>query len=207
MPNRQTKAILCGLAAAGLFTAQTAWAAGETVVPPATPVAAPVAAALTGPLIPGVCLLSNQGIVSRAKIGVAASTRLEALTHASQVEFDGEKASLEARAKALSARRATLPPAQLQTQGQALNQRYQALQAKAAARSRQLEDTRAKATGQLIDAAQPFVAQAFAAHGCGLLFAREAVLGGNLGNDLTSEIVTAMDAKAAPITIDLEPAR
>lgn len=203
MTTRQTKAILCGFAV-GLITAQSVWAAGEAA--PA-PVAAPAQPAMTGPLVPGVCLLSNQGVVSRAKIGVAASARLEQLTHASQTEFNGEKASLEARAKALSAKRATLPPAQLQAQGQALNQRYQALQAQASVRSGQLDAARARATARVIDAAQPFVVQAFAAHGCGLLLAREAVLGGNLGNDLTGEVVTAMDAKATPIAIELEPAR
>ena len=206
MTLRQTKTILIGLAA-GLITAQSAQAAGETAPVAPAPVTAPVAPALTGPLVPGICLLSQQGIISRAKIGVAASARLEQLTHASQTEFNGEKASLEARAKALSAKRATLPPAQLQAQGQALNQRYQALQTQAAVRSGQLDATRAKATARVIDAAQPFVAQAFAAHGCGLLLAREAVLGGNLGNDLTGEVVTAMDAKATPITVELEPAR
>ena len=203
MTARETRAILVGLAA-GLIAAPSVWAAGEAA--PA-PVAAPAPPAMTGPLVPGVCLLSNQGLVSRSKIGVAASARLEQLTHAAQTQFNGEKASLEARAKALSAKRATLPPAQLQAQGQALNQRYQALQAQASVRSGQLDATRAKATARVIDAAQPFVAQAFAAHGCGLLLAREAVLGGNLGNDLTGEVVTAMDTKATPITIELEPAR
>ena len=34
---------------------------------------------------------------------------------------------------------------------------------------------------------------------------REAVISGNLGNDLTGEILTAFDAAATPMTFDLEP--
>ena len=37
-------------------------------------------------------------------------------------------------------------------------------------------------------------------------FSRAAVLGGNLGNDLTAETIAAMDAKVTPLTFDLAPA-
>ena len=47
---------------------------------------------------------------------------------------------------------------------------------------------------------------AFAAHKCGLLFAREAALGGNFGNDLTTDVLAAFDAKGTPITVELAPA-
>ena len=189
-------AALCGLLAS---SAQAADA------PQATAPVAP-APALAGPVIAGICILSQQSLVGRSKIGAAATAHLRELAQVSQSEFDAEKVRLENRGKALNAKRATLAPAQLQAQGLALNQRIQALQAEAATRSRQLDDTRGKAVGRIVEAAQPFIAQAYAAHGCGLLIAREAVLGGNPANDLTGEVLTAMDAKAAPLSFGLEPA-
>jgi Skp family chaperone for outer membrane proteins len=163
---------------------------------------------MNGPLIAGICLLSRQDLVGRSKVGAAASARVVELQHSSQTEFDGEKAHLEARASALRAKRPTSAAmqAQMQAQAQTLNQQAQQMQERAAVRSRQLEATHSLAVNQVLAAAQPFVEQAYAAHNCGLLLDKDVALGGNLGNDLTPEAIAAMDAKAAPITVELVPA-
>ena len=190
----------------------TGAARAQGAVPPAMPAAAPAAAAVvkavaTAPLIAGVCLLSRQEVIGRSKVGEAANARIEALTRSFQAEVGAEKARLESRAAALRAKRPTSPAMQqqMQAQGQALNRDAQLFQERAAGHSRQLEATQAKTTSRLLEAAQPFVDQASAAHNCGLLLAKEAVLGGNMGNDLTREVVAAMDAKATPLVIGLEP--
>jgi Skp family chaperone for outer membrane proteins len=185
-----------GLAAAALVVCCCSSAAAQTQSPPPP---------LAGPLVAGVCLLSQDQLVGGSKIGQAASARLHSLTQEVQSQLDAEKARLEKRGAALSAQRATLAPAQLQAEGQALNQHAQALQAEAAERSRQIDATRAKVLGLILQAAQPYIGQAYAAHACGLLVSREAVLGGNLGNDLTAEVIAGLDAKAAPLTFNLEP--
>ena len=100
-----------------------------------------------------------------------------------------------------------MTPLALQAAGRALNQSAQALQAKATDRTQQIDATKAKAFGTILQQAQPFVAAAYAAHSCGIILAREAVLGGNLGNDLTPEVIAALDAKATPVPFDLEPPR
>ncbi len=106
---------------------------------------------------------------------------------------------------ALCAQRATMAPAQFQAQGQALNQRAQAFQAEATERSRQIDATRNRVLNLVLQQAQPYIAQAYSAHACGLLFSREALLAGNLTNDLTGEVITALDAKATPLNFDLDP--
>ena len=136
---------------------------------------------------------------------VAANARLHSLAEQAQASLDADKASLERRANALNAERTTLTPAQFQAKAQALNQRGQAIQTEAAERTRQLEATRQKAFGLILQEAQPFIATAYTAHSCGLLFSREAVLGGNMANDLTPEVVVALDAGVAPVSFDLEP--
>jgi Skp family chaperone for outer membrane proteins len=222
MREMTSTAALLGLAALILAPAQAALAAPAapapaTAAPAATPAPAPAAspapaaapapAPSNGPLIAGVCLLSQEAVVGRSKVGQGVAGRLRDLTLQAQNYLQGEKAKLDARGKALEAKRATLTPLQLQSQAQALNQRAQALQAEAGERQQRLEATKAKALNAVMSQAQPFVAEAYAAHGCGLLFARETLLTGNMGNDLTGEVIAALDAKGTPVTVELEPAR
>ena len=187
----QSKTTLCGVALLALLGARGASAA--------TP------APLNGPLVPGVCLLSQEDLIERSQVGQAATARLRTLTQDVQTALDAEKARLERKGNALGDQRAALPPAQFQAQATALNQRAQALQAEAGERSRQVDATRAKALNHILQDAQPFIAQAFTAHGCGLLISRGTVIGGNLANDLTPEVLTALDAKVTPTPFDLEP--
>ena len=209
-----SKAILAGLTSLTVLASASAQAqapstAPTAAAPPATPApaAAPAPAVTRGPLIAGVCLLSQEALIGQSKTGQAATARLRELAQQVQNTLTAEKTRLEARGKALEAKRATLTPLQLQAQGQALNQAAQALQAKAGERSQEIEATKNRAFGLVLQQAQPFIAEAYAAHSCGLLFGREAVLTGNLGNDLTTEVIAALDAKATPVTFDLETAR
>ncbi|MDB5479899.1 MAG: outer membrane protein [Caulobacteraceae bacterium] len=221
MNTTYPKGALRGLAVAVLLAAPAARAqapaapaAPAVSAAPAAP-AAPAAAtapavaasASKGPLVPGVCLLSQETLIARSKVGQAATARLRELAGQIQANLNAEKNRLEARGKALNEKRATLTPLQIQAQSQALNQRAQALQAEAGERSAQIDATKSRAFSRVIQSAQPYITQAYAAHGCGLLFAREAVLSGNLGNDLTDEVLAAFDAKGTPITFDLEPPR
>ncbi len=222
MPATSFKSALLGLTALTLLTAQTVQAApppapaavpvqpAAPMPPSAAPPAAPtpvVAAAPNGPLVAGVCLLSQEALITRSKIGQAATARLRELTAQVQANLNAEKVRLEARGKALETKRATLSPMQIQAQGQVINASAQALQAKAADRSAQIDATKTKAFGQVIQQAQPFITQAYGAHACGLLLARETVLSGNMANDLTPEVIAALDAKPTPLVFDLEPPR
>lgn len=192
---------------ATLLAASLALPAAAQTLPSAVPAPAPATTVggLTGPLVPGVCLLSRDELIAKSKVGEAAVARLKVLATHAQASIDAEKARLEASGKALSAKRATLTQPQFEAEAAALQRRAQNLQGDVTLRERQIEVTRNRAYAQVLEAAQPFVATAFAAHKCGLLFAREAALGGNYGNDLTSEVLTAFDAKGTPITVELAP--
>jgi Skp family chaperone for outer membrane proteins len=214
MRDDSLKAILLGLVAVSALAGPAAQAAPPTAPapppavvapPPAVPAPAVAPTNPRGPLVPGVCLLSQEMLIGQSKIGQAATARLRDLAQQAQANLVAEKARLEARGKALEARRATLTPLQLQAQGQALNQRAQALQAEAGERSQQIDATKTRAYNLVLKQAEPFIAEAYAAHACGLLFARETVLTGNLGNDLTAEVLASLDAKATPVTFDLDP--
>jgi Skp family chaperone for outer membrane proteins len=77
-----------------------------------------------------------------------------------------------------------------------------AVEQKAVLRNREIEATREKALGRIAMEMQPLVAQAYAAHGCGLLIDRGLVLGGNMTNDLTPAIVAGLDARLTTISFD-----
>jgi Skp family chaperone for outer membrane proteins len=78
------------------------------------------------------------------------------------------------------------------------------MQQKAELRSRELEATRLKALERIAVEAQPLIAEVYRAHNCGLLFAREAMLGGNTAADITPAVVQALDAKLTTISFERE---
>lgn len=168
---------------------------------PATAQQAAPAPTLGGPAVPGVCLLSREAIFANAAVGKAVSARIEELTRAAQAEVDQQRAPLEAEAKALAAQGAD---AKLKERRDALGTRWQALQRQAAHGGREIEATRTKALARVADEAQPVIAKAYAEHKCGLLFDRGAVLGGNFANDLTADVVKALDAKITTFRFERE---
>jgi Skp family chaperone for outer membrane proteins len=183
-------------------SALAAWALLTTIAN----AAGPAAPGLGGPTVPGVCLLSQEAVLANSKVGLAATERLRQLAQAAQGDLETERSAIESDAKALEAQKASLSATQLEQRRLALAQRAQALQAKVQERSRQVEATRAKAIGRIAQDAQPVIAQAYRAQGCGLLFSRDAVLGGNMTGDLTPAVVQGLDAKITTIDFDLEPA-
>jgi Skp family chaperone for outer membrane proteins len=175
--------------------------------PPSAP-AAPAPAApkgeFGGPLVSGVCLISREQVFAESKVGLAAKERLKELDQRAKANFDAERRKLEAEAKALQAQQGTLTPAQGQHRQQQLQARAQALQTEGAQIARELEATRIKASGQIEETLQPILLAAYQAKGCGLLLSREAVVGGNLGNDLTAAVIQGLDAKMTTITFERE---
>lgn len=161
----------------------------------------PASQPLGGPLVPGICLLSREAIYANAAVGKAANTRLQELARAAQAEIDAGRTPLEAEAKALEAAPAG---AQTQQKREALAARWQALQVKAAHNGREIEATRAKALERIANEAQPVIATVYGGHKCGLLLDRGIVLGGNLGNDLTAEVVKGVDARIQTISFERE---
>src|SRR3546814_15069155 len=83
-----------------------------------------------------------------------------------------------------------------------LARNWQALQTQAAHSSREIDATRAKALERIATEAQPVIAQVYQAKNCGLLFDRGAALGGHFANDLTDDVVRALDARIQTISVE-----
>lgn len=178
----------------------------------AKPAAAPTAAAtanapLGGPLVKGVCFLSQEAVLANAKVAQSANARLNQLKAQAQAEVNAARGPVDADLKILQADAAKTPPppaADLQRRDAAIRARYQTVQDVADQRNREIDATRTKAINRISADMQPVLASVYKAHDCGLLLSRDAVLGGNMGGDLTGEVIRGLDAKITTMTFDRE---
>lgn len=203
---KTTSFVIAGAAAISALSAAPAVLA-QTKPAAAKPAAAttPVAA---GPTItataPGVCVLSREGIIGGSTVGKYVQTRLQQLTTQTNAELTGEQTSLQAAAKDLDAKKATLAAAAYQQQGQALQQRAQALQQKAQQRDRELQATEQKAVQRVLQEATPLVADVVKSKNCGVVLDANSVLAANPAMDLTPGVITALNAKITQFDFDRE---
>lgn len=156
---------------------------------------------LGGPLVPAVCLISREAIVANAAVGQAANARLQELGRVVQAEIDSQRQPLEAELRTLE-QQASAPD--FEQRRTALATRWQTLERQAQHGNREIDATRAKVLGQIANEAQPVIAQVYGQRSCGLLLDRSVVLGGNFGNDLTGDVVKALDAKIRTIAFERE---
>ena len=176
-------------------------ATGLSVIP------APAHAAdeLGGNAVAGVCLLSREAVFAQSKVGKAASERLGQLAEQARTQLANERKPLDTDIQNFQQKAASLSEDQRKQQGAALQQRMQTFQSQAGQQSERIQLTRAKVMQQIGAAAQPIVAASYKSHQCGLLLNRDAVLGGNTSNDLTSDVVKGLDGKLTTISFNLEP--
>jgi outer membrane protein len=170
---------------------------------PAAAASAPAAPVITA-TVPGVCVLSREGLVGAATVGKYVQTRLGQLSSQTNAELTAEQTALQNDAKALDAKKATLAPADFQKQGAALQQRAQALQQKAQQRDRELQATEQKAIQRILQEASPLVADQVKAKGCGVVLDANSVLAANPAMDVTPGVVAALNGKFTQFEFDRE---
>lgn len=181
------------LSGASMALAQTKPAAGP----------APAAPVITAN-VPGVCVLSREGLVGASTVGKYVQTRLGQLSSQTNAELTAEQTTLQNDAKALDAKKATLAPADFQKQGGALQQRAEALQQKAQLRERELQATEQKAVQRILQEASPLVAEQVKVKSCGVLLDANSILAANPSMDVTPGVVTALNGKFTQFDFDRE---
>jgi len=190
-----------------LLVASLLAAAGLAITPVAPVQAAPAqgADALGGNPVPGVCMLSREAVFANAKVGQAASRHLKQLADQAKSQLDSQRKPLQADVQAFQQKAKSLTEAQRKQQGQALQQRMEAFQSQAGELNERIQLTRSKVMERIGQDAEPVVASVYNSHHCGLLLNRDSVLGGNVQNDLTSEVIQGLDRKITTISFNLEP--
>ncbi len=205
------------LAAAAALAIASTPALAQTTPKPATPAAKPKAAAAApaakaalppltlGAAIPGVCLFSEEGAVSRSSAGEAINKRMQQLAAQVQAELGPEQTSLDADIKTFKDKAASLPQDQQQQQGSALQQRMQDFDGKRAQRQKELEATLRKAINRVDVELEPIVRTVVSGRSCGLLLkADTAIYAANPQMDITTSVIEQLNTKLPTVTFDRE---
>jgi outer membrane protein len=205
------------LAAAAALAIASTPALAQTTPKAATPAAKPKAAAAApaakaalppltlGAAIPGVCLFSEEGAVSRSSAGEAINKRMQQLAAQVQAELGPEQTSLDADIKTFKDKAASLPQDQQQQQGSALQQRMQDFDGKRAQRQKELEATLRKAINRVDVELEPIVRTVVSGRSCGLLLkADTAIYAANPQMDITTSVIEQLNTKLPTVTFDRE---
>jgi len=186
-----------------LGSASLAYAQAKPPTAPPAAAAAPAPAMITAN-VPGVCVLSREGVVAQSTVGKYVQTRLQQLSQQVNAELSGEGATLQADAKTFDAKKATLSPALQQQQQQALQTRYQSLQEKSTQRDREMQATEQKAVARVLQEASPLVGDVLKQHNCAVLLDANSVLAANQTMDLTPSVVTVLNGKMTQFEFERE---
>src|SRR5690348_1983774 len=107
MNKRTTAAALAGVLAASAI-APVALAQNA---PPPLP---------SGPALPGLCILSRDGVLGGSTVGKFVASRMQQLNQSAAAEINAQTTSFQSDAKAFDAARGSLSQAELNSRGQAL---------------------------------------------------------------------------------------
>lgn len=188
---------------AAASVAAMSFATGEAAYAQAA--AAPAAPAIThGPALPGVCVLSVDGVIANSTVGKYVQTRLNQIGTQAQSELSAEQTAITNDAKALDAKKATLDQGAFDQQNAALQVRANAWNRKAQQRERELQATQQKAIGRIGQEMNPVVGAAYQQAKCSILIQRDAVMVVNPAMDITQQVITGLNAKITQFTFDRE---
>lgn len=182
---------------AALTMADAALAQQRAAVPAPTASNQP----LGGPVIPGVCIFSNQQLITQSTVGRAVISRVQQLEQAVNAELTPQRTAIETEARTVQA----LPAGAARTQRErALGPRVQAYQQLAQLRTRELQATQQKALSRVATEAEPVVRQVYTQQRCGILLDRNAIFGGNQQMDVTQAAINGLNGRIQTFSFERE---
>jgi len=194
MMTKKSGAAFAGALAISAFAPMMAQA--QASAPPPSP--------LSGPSIPGMCILSQEGLVYNSAVGKYVATRLQQLSSAAQAEITADTTSLQNDEKALEAQRTSLSQEQLQQRAAALGGRERDLERTVAVRREEMNQTAQKAQNRILTEASPIIQEAARAHNCSVVLSGSSVFAAEASMDLTPTVVTGLNAKITQFEFDRE---
>ncbi|MFM8820481.1 MAG: OmpH family outer membrane protein [Phenylobacterium sp.] len=186
------------LAAVAAVLASAASAQAQTQTAPAAP---PVN---HGPAIAGICIVSLDGAIGSSTVGKYVQTRLQQIAQQVQTELSAEQTALQNEAKTLDAQKATLDQGAFDQKNATLQVRAAALQRKAQLRERELQATQQKALGRVGQELEPVIRSSYQQAKCTVLIQRDAVVLANPAMDITTSVITGLNAKITQFAFDRE---
>jgi Skp family chaperone for outer membrane proteins len=167
---------------------------------------APAAAqpAVTAPAIPGICVFSQEIALRNSAVGKYVGQRLQQINQQSNAELNAQKTAIETEAKTLEGQRATLAESAFSAQASALNQKLNQFQQLVNTRSREVELTEARALQRIGQDLTPLITDVVRTRNCAVLLDRSAVFAANPAMDITTDVVTRLDAKLTQFPFERE---
>ncbi|HEX2814763.1 MAG TPA: OmpH family outer membrane protein, partial [Phenylobacterium sp.] len=157
-----------------------------------------------GPPIANMCIISVENAIGASTVGRYVDTRMQQIVAQTNAELTSEKKAIDADAKTLEARRATLDQTTLDQQVSALQVRANALQRKAQLRDREISATEQKAVGRIGQEMEPLIRQVYQQKVCSVLLQRTAVVIANPAMDITPPVIAALNGKITQFAFDRE---
>ena len=193
-----SKRVLTVAALAGLCTLVAAPAFSQTKSQ------LPTTSLSLGGQVKGLCMISQSQLIGQSKAGEAANTRMQQLAQQAGREMNTKRDAFEKKVQAFRDQQQTMQPQQREDEQKKLQAEAQDIQNEGNELEQRLRLTRARAINRIVTTAKPLVEEAYKSHACGVLLDRDgAVIGGNDSNDLTDQVVKALDRKMPTISFSL----
>ncbi|MDO8911760.1 MAG: OmpH family outer membrane protein [Phenylobacterium sp.] len=157
-----------------------------------------------GPALPGVCVMSIQGVISSSTVGKHVQTRMQQILAQVEAELKAEEAALQRDGQALESQKATLDQGTFDTRAAGLQVRLNAYKRKSQQRDNELDRTQQKALGRVGQEMEPIMRQVYQQRQCSVLLRAESVLVANPAMDISPAILTGLNAKITQFAFERE---
>ena len=192
------QSLLIAVSTAALCVANAGAAFAQAAAPAAPP---PIA---QGPSIPGLCILSQDGVFAASTVGKYVQTRLNQIGTQVQSELTAEQTAIATEAKAVDAAKASLDQTAYDQKASAVQIRANAFQRKAQLREREMQATQQKAISRVGQELEPVIRAAYQQAHCSVLFQRDAIVIASPAMDITPAVITGVNAKITQFAFDRE---
>lgn len=158
-----------------------------------------------GPVIPGVCVYFNQRAMAQSTAGQAVQARMMQLSQEAEAELAPYGSSIQTEITALQQAGASLPEAERNQRGQAVQQRIQEAQQLEQTREAELRYTQAEQRRLMSVAIEPILVALYQERGCGLLLSREGVFIMNPAMDITDQVIQRLNTALPTLSFNRLP--
>lgn len=158
-----------------------------------TAVAQSAGPANPGPVISGVCAYFNQRLLAQSTAGQAVQSRMQQLSQEVEGELAPYSSTIQTELTALQQGAATIPEADRNRRGQALQQRIQEAQQLEQTRTNELRYTLGEQRQLISAAVEPILVAVYQERGCGVMLNRESVFIMNPAMDVTDLVIQRLN--------------
>ena len=178
-------------------------AALASLIAPVAAAQIPAAPAINhGPVVPGLCVVFTQQVLSQSSAGQAVAARIQQLATEVEGELQPYAATLQSEAQALQAGATTIPADQLQQRRAALQQRAQEAQQLEQTRTNELRYTLSQQRELISNAMDPILVAVYQERGCSVLLERENAYIVNPAMDITATVLQRLNAQLPTLSFN-----